>query len=114
MTDTDDLNERLPLHPMTFRVLIALSEQPSFGTAIVKHIEEAEPGALLYPANLFRRIRDLLADGWIEECPGPPGADARRTYVRLTEVGRRVARMEARRLDALVSDARHVRLLSDA
>ena len=36
-------------------------------------------------------IRDLLADGLIEECAGPPGADPRRTYVRLTSAGKRVA-----------------------
>ena len=113
MTDAE-LRKRLPLHPLTFRILIALSEGPSFGTAIVKHIEAAESGAQLYPANLFRRIRDLLADGMIEECAGPVGADSRRSYVRLSKLGRRMAHLEAERLQSLVSDARHVRLLRDA
>lgn len=61
--------------------------------------------ATLYPANLFRRIRDLLGRGALEETAAPEGSDPRRTYVRLTELGRAVARAEARRLHALVSEA---------
>ncbi|MDX1646515.1 MAG: helix-turn-helix transcriptional regulator [Longimicrobiales bacterium] len=101
----------LPLHPLTFRVLMSVTEGPSFGTEIVQRIETAEAGRKLYPANLYRRIRDLLEDGLLEECEGPADADPRRTYVRLTRLGRRVARAEARRLDALVADARSVDLL---
>ncbi len=109
-----DLSKHLPLHPLAFRVLMAVIEGPSFGTEIVQRIEEKERGTKLYPANLYRRIRDLLADGLIEECEGPDGADPRRTYVRLTSVGRAVARAEARRLSALLTDARAAHLLEDA
>jgi len=101
----------LPLHPLSFRVLMSVSEGPSFGTEIVQRIEEAERGQKLYPANLYRRIRDLLEDGLLEECEGPAGADPRRTYVRMTRLGRHVAREEARRLNALVADARSLDLL---
>jgi DNA-binding PadR family transcriptional regulator len=113
LTDTE-ARAFLPLHPLAFRVLLAVVDGPSFGTAIVQKIEEAERTTRLYPANLYRRIRDLLADGLLEECPRPEGADPRRTYVRLTDLGRAVARAEAERLRDLVTDARSVDLLGDA
>ena len=113
MTDSA-IEQHLPLHPLNFRILMALSEGPSFGTAIVKRIEESERGTRLYPANLFRRIRDLLAEELIEECAGPEGADPRRSYIRLTDSGRAVARGEARRLRDLLADADALQLLGDA
>ena len=102
------------LHPLEFRILLALLAGPSFGTAIVREIERAEPlGARLYPANLFRRIRDLLTRGLIEGCAGPPDADPRRSYVRLTQRGRAVAQQEAERLQDLVRAAIAHDLLPD-
>jgi len=68
----------------------------------------------LYPANLYRRIRDLMSRELLEEAPAPEGADPRRTYVRLTQLGREVARAEARRLQELVDDAARLRLLPEA
>ena len=105
MTD-HDLSALLPLHPLEFRVLMALTGAPSYGTRIVAEIEEREASnARLYPANLFRRIRDLNRRELIEGSPAPEGADPRRTYVRLTALGQYVARAEARRLQALLQDA---------
>jgi DNA-binding PadR family transcriptional regulator len=96
----------LPLHPLEFRILMSLLDGPSYGTAIVEHIEDREGKARkLYPANLFRRIRDLLGKRLLEECSAPEGADPRRSYVRLTRTGRAVARAEARRLQELVAEA---------
>lgn len=106
------VEDRLPLHPLAFRVLLALIEGPSYGTRIVEEIEAREPDArALYPANLYRRIRDLTADGLVEPAPSPDGADPRRSYLRLTSLGRAVARAEARRLRALLADAERHRLL---
>ena len=53
-----------PLHPHEFRILLALMEGPSFGTRIVEEIERREKGTKLYPANLYRRIRDLAPTHW--------------------------------------------------
>lgn len=109
-----DGTEFLPLHPLEFRILLVLLDGASHGYRIVKAIEErVADGTRIYPANLYRRIRDLLDKGLIEESPAPKGeeADARRTYVRMSALGRRVARAEAKRLEALVSDARDHRLL---
>lgn len=105
----------LPLHAMEFRILLALADEgTSYGTRIVETIEAREgPRATLYPANLFRRIRDLAARGLVEEADAPEGADPRRTYLRLTDLGRAVARAEARRLRGLVDEARALDLLAD-
>jgi DNA-binding PadR family transcriptional regulator len=104
----------LPLHPLEFRILMALLAGPSYGTWIVQEIEEREGDrARLYPANLFRRIRDLLSRDLIEECGRPTGADPRRTYVRLTPLGQAVVRLEAQRLNELVMDARDHQLLPE-
>jgi len=106
--------DHLPLHPLEFRILMSLVDGASFGSRIVEEIERSEPGRRkLYPANLYRRIRDLLSDGLIEEAPSPDGADPRRTYVRLTRLGSTVARLEARRLRDLVADARRRSLLPE-
>jgi hypothetical protein len=53
----------------------------------------------------------MRARGLVEEVVAPEGAPdderQRRTYA-LTELGRRIAVAEARRLDALVADAKRV------
>lgn len=106
MADRHAAASFLPLHPLEFRILLALSEGPSYGTAIVQAIEEAEGGRTkLYPANLFRRIRDLLVRELVEACAAPADADPRRTYLRLTPTGRAVLRAEALRLRDLVRTA---------
>lgn len=109
--------ESLPLNPLEFRILLVLLDGPAHGYRIVKAIEAREAERTIYPANLYRRIRDLLSRGWVEETEAPPDEtdpDPRRTYVRITEAGRDVARREARRLDELVADARARNLLEPA
>lgn len=104
----------LPLHPLEFRILLVLLGGPSHGYQIVKEIEQREGGERIWPANLYRRIRDLLAKGLIEETSAPKReADTRRTYVKVSVLGRRVAQLEARRLAELVADARAQRLLPE-
>ncbi len=102
------------MHPLAFRILMAVVPGPSYGTEIVQNIEAAEPGVRMYPANLYRRIRDLLRDGLLEECNGPEGADPRRAYVQLTSLGRTVAHAEARRVRDLMREAEGLDLLGDA
>jgi len=77
------------------------------GEEIAKDAIEAQErsGARLYPANLYRRIRDLLGRELIAESEAPKDTDPRRTYVAITPLGRMVAEAEARRLQALVRDA---------
>lgn len=103
-----------PLHPLELRILMVLLEGPSYGSLIVEEVEKrAAGGTKLYPANLFRRIRDLLARGLLTECERPEGADPRRTYVQLTPEGKAAARQSAEELRSLVREAVGRRLLAD-
>lgn len=105
--------DELPLHPLEFRILLVLHAGPNHGYEIVREIEQRERYGPIYPANLYRRIRDLLARGLIEEVTVPPGTpiEARRRHLGMTPWGRKVARAEAARLEELVLDARAGRLL---
>ncbi len=108
------VEDHLPLHPLEFRILLVLLDGASYGTRIVQAIEEREAHRTLYPANLYRRIRSLMADGLLEEADAPEDADPRRTYLRLTQLGRAVAAAEARRLRELLAEAAGHELIPDA
>lgn len=98
----------LPLHPFELRILLVLSEGQAHGYRIVKAIEERDADwKKIFPANLYRRLREMLAAGLIEEAEAPLGADdPRRRYFRITSLGRQVARLDARRVSELAADAR--------
>ncbi len=115
MGNGTDPYEHLPLHPFEFRIMLALVDGPSYGTRIVKEIE-ARVGdrEKIYPANLYRRVRDLLKSRLLEEADSPEGADPRRTYLQLTGLGRAVAQAEARRLRELLDEAAGRELLPEA
>ena len=92
-----------------------LLDGPSHGYAIVQEIEEREKNQKgIYPANLYRRIRDLLAKGLLEGAPPPAlgSSDPRRRYFRVTSLGEKVVRAETERLQGLLAEARDRGLLS--
>ncbi len=101
-----DADAFLPLHPEAFRILAVLREHAQHGYAIVKQLEDdpGRPGRVL-PANLYRRIRTMLAQGLIGEVDGPDAVDERRRYFVATPLGRQVLRNEARRMRALLEGA---------
>ena len=74
---------------------------------IVKEIERRETRLpKIYPANLYRRIRDLSRKRLVSDCCPPRGSavDSRRRYFRLTELGRMVLEEEAARIDGLARE----------
>lgn len=107
--DSEHIHAFLPLHPEAFRILTVLHGEELHGYAIVKELERdpGRPGPVM-PANLYRRLRTLLADGLLEEAEGPAGEDVdeRRRYFAVTSLGRAVARAEARRMEGLLREAR--------
>lgn len=110
MASATELEDFLPLHPFELRILLVLARGPAHGYPIIRAIEEADGSwKRVLPGNLYRRLRDMCARGLVEEVAAPEGGPdderQRRTYA-LTELGRRIAVAEARRLDALVADAR--------
>lgn len=103
------IEERLPLTPAVFHILLALAEGERHGYAIMREVAEQSGGQMrLGPGTLYGSIRRMLEDGYIEESaarPDPALDDERRRYYRLTPYGRRVAEAEAARLQALTRTA---------
>jgi DNA-binding PadR family transcriptional regulator len=101
---------QLPLTPATFHILLALAGQERHGYSIMREVEAYTDGALhLGPTTLYRSIKHMLADRFIEETeerPDPQLDDERRRYYRLTAYGRQVLWAETRRLARLVALAR--------
>ena len=114
--DAGNKEEQLPLTPAMFHVLLALAEEEMHGYAILKEVERRTEGKVrLSAGTLYGIIKRLNMEGWIVESSKRPAAgldDERRRYYRLTEVGRRVAVSEARRLEELLEMARSKKLFS--
>jgi DNA-binding PadR family transcriptional regulator len=105
----------LPLHRDTFHILVSLADRDQHGYSILLDVAERTNGALRFsPSSLYASIKRLLHQGLIEELaerPDPDEDDERRRYYRLTRLGRKVAEVEARRLERLLADARATGLL---
>ena len=105
----------LPLHRDTFHILVSLADCDRHGYSILLDVAERTGGALrLSPSSLYASVKRLLHQGLIEELaerPDPEEDDERRRYYRLTRLGRKVAEVEARRLEQLLADARASGLL---
>lgn len=101
-------DELLPLHRDTFQILVALADRDRHGYSILRDIAD-RGGPAISPSTLYSGIRRLLESGLIEELderPDPEDDDERRRYYRLTSLGRRVAALEAQRLQKLLDAAR--------
>ena len=93
----------LPLRPTTFAVLASLADGAAAGFTVMERVNDALPRRpILGPGTLYRVLRELRREGWIERTAAPDGEagseDERRTYHALTRTGRRVLRAEAERL----------------
>ncbi|MEM6705650.1 MAG: PadR family transcriptional regulator [Acidobacteriota bacterium] len=95
------------LTPLALHILVALSDGPRHGYAVIRDIEERTSGALnLRSGTLYVALQRLTEAGMIEEVAAPPeSTDARRKFFALTEAGRGAALREMRSLERLVADA---------
>ena len=101
----DSLAERardhLPVAPHVLEILLSLSRKPMHGYGLVQDIHSRTDGDVdLGTSTLYATIRRIKRDGLLtddgsprESSEGPP-----RRYYRVTELGKRVAYLEARRL----------------
>ena len=107
-----DIDALLPLRPLEFSILIALSEEDRYGYDIVKRIAERSGGSVrLAPGNLYQVLDRMIEAGLIEMKRRRDRADERRRYYGITALGRRVARAEAGRLEELLRTARGLDVL---
>lgn len=109
----DDVREHLPLAPRDFLILFSLVGGRLHGYRILRNIDEESGGDVrMDPANLYRALRRLAADGLVEETDGAD-AGRRRCYA-LSPIGQRVVSAEAARIDRLASAARDKKLIPAA
>ena len=113
MPPSRDARALLPLKPLVFQVLLTLTDGERHGWSLVREIQDRTGDTRILPANFYRTLRGMLADGLIEEAGHrtSPDDDERRRYFAATPLGREAARLEARRMQDLVADARTRRLL---
>jgi DNA-binding PadR family transcriptional regulator len=100
----------LPVRPAAFAVLAALRDGPAAGFTVLERANQALPGRpILGPGTLYRLLLEMRQDGLIERTAAPReepgGADERRTYHRLTPLGRSVLLAEAERLRRILGAA---------
>ena len=109
-----DIDAHLPLKPLVFQILPGLAEGDRHGWSLVRDVQQRGGFARIMPGNFYRTLRGMLADGFIAESNRTTKSndDERRRYFTITPLGEAVARAEARRLEAAVSEARSKRLLA--
>ena len=115
MPPTKQPEDLLPLTPPVFHILVALSEGERHGYGIMRQVAEDTDGALqLGTGTLYGCLQRMLAAGLVEESdwrPDPQLDDERRRYYRITTLGTRVVKAEAKRLAVALNAARARRLL---
>lgn len=92
-----------PLTPVVFHVLLALSEGPLHGYAVMKEVER-ESGQSMGPGTVYGSLQRLRDAGWIDAADDDPSDARRGRAFRLTDDGRAGLRAEAERITRL---ARH-------
>jgi DNA-binding PadR family transcriptional regulator len=110
-----DVERHLPLKPLVFQILLALADGERHGWSLVREVQLRGGFARIMPGNFYRTLRAMLAGGLIADSdtrPAPDEDDERRRYFKLTPLGERVASAEAKRLEAIVVEARAKRLLA--
>jgi DNA-binding PadR family transcriptional regulator len=99
----------IPLRPVEFDILLSLAAGERHGYGIIQDAEARGNAPPPDVGTLYRALRRLQDQSLIEPSGRRPARDAdddRRHYYRLTPLGLRVARAEAKRLAALTRAAR--------
>jgi len=109
------VDDRLPLRPVEFHILLSLTAGERHGYGIIQDIVERGDAPVPDVGTMYRALARMVEAALIEASarrPAPDADDERRNYYRITALGRRVAEAEARRLAALTRAARIGGLLS--
>jgi DNA-binding PadR family transcriptional regulator len=106
-----------PLRPVEFHILLSLAAGERHGYGIIQDIAARGDTAVPDVGTMYRALARMVENKLIQAAarrPAPDADDERRNYYRITEAGLRVARAEARRLEALTRAARIGGLLAKA
>jgi DNA-binding PadR family transcriptional regulator len=107
--DRRDRKPRATLRGVEFHILLSLASSERHGYGIIRDIEARGESAVPDVGTMYRALARMVESRLIEATArraAPDAADERRNYYRITEAGLRVARTEARRLEALMRAAR--------
>src|SRR5882724_7639123 len=102
--DRGGLDSQLPLRAVEFHILLSLAAGERHGYGIIKDIQERGETAVPDVGTMYRALARMVENRLIEAAarrPAPDVSDERRNYYRITDLGLRVARAEARRLETL-------------
>jgi DNA-binding PadR family transcriptional regulator len=100
---------KTPLRGVEFHILLSLATGERHGYGIIRDIESRDARAVPDVGTMYRALARMVESGLIEASARRRAQDAddeRRNYYRITEAGRRVAQVEARRLEMLMRAAR--------
>ena len=103
------IERRLPLRRVEFHILLSLAAGERHGYGIIQDIEARGETSVPDVGTMYRALARMVEAGLIEAAarrPAPDSGDERRNYYRITSIGLRVARAEARRLESLTRAAR--------
>ncbi len=103
----EDVADHLPLRPVEFFVLAVLKDGPLHGYGIVQDVARRTDGRIkIRPGNLYRVLDRMLDRGLLETADRRTMRDSdseRRTYHKITPLGRRVVAAEAEILGGMVA-----------
>ena len=104
-----DADAQLALRPVEFHILLSLATGERHGYGVIKDIEQRGETSVPDVGTMYRALARMVENGLIATAARRPAPDAggeRRNYYRITEAGLRLARAEAKRLEALTRAAR--------
>jgi len=109
-TDRDRIDQLLPLRPVEFHILLSLASGERHGYGIIQDIEARGESTVPDVGTMYRALARMAESGLIGAASlsvkDRDSSDERRNYYRITDKGLRVAKAEARRLQALTRAAR--------
>lgn len=90
--------QRTPLSPPAFHILLALAEGPLHGYAVMQAVTEA--GVKVGPGTIYGALHRMQEAGWVQQRGSEKarGPLKQRQRYGLTRAGRSVLREEARRV----------------
>jgi DNA-binding PadR family transcriptional regulator len=94
-----------PLTPAVFHVLLALSQGPLHGYAVMRQVE-AESRLTMGPGTVYGSLSRLTDLGWVEDAGGVETDPRRGRRYRITPAGRRRLEAEVGRMTRLAELAR--------
>ena len=115
MSNKPDTKSPIRITPTFFFLLLTLVDCPRHGYSMAQEVSERSDGAIkLGPGSLYWSLGRLADVGLIEEVASDPpadGADERRRYYRLTDLGQTVLKRETETLSKVLSFARAKRVV---